>query len=49
MTRKEKRRKNKRKNDVSLGADWTFTQKVYGIIKTITTQRVCGLWTKVVN
>jgi hypothetical protein len=33
MTRKGKRRENKRKNDVSLGADWIFRQKVYGITK----------------
>jgi hypothetical protein len=37
MTRKGKRRENKRKNDESLGADWTFRQKVYGITKTTTT------------
>jgi hypothetical protein len=49
MTRKGKRRENKRKNDVSLGADWIFRQKVYGITKTTTTQRVCGFWIKVVH
>jgi hypothetical protein len=48
MTRKGKRRENKRKNDVSLDADWIFRQKVYGITRT-TTQRVCGLWTKAVH
>jgi hypothetical protein len=31
MNRKEKRKEKKRKNGLSLSADWTFRQKVYRI------------------
>jgi hypothetical protein len=43
MTRKEKRRVKKRKNDFSFGDDWTFRQKVYGVTKTTRKQKSVGL------